>query len=49
MKEQENIIWDKSKLEDYTKQLKDFWYSKNNKNKIKKYFSSKTNKNKINK
>ena len=28
MKEQENITWDKSKLEDYTKQLKDLWYSK---------------------
>ena len=28
MKKQENIIWDKSKLEDYTKQLKDLWYSK---------------------
>jgi len=30
MNEQENIIWDKSKLEDYTKQLKDLWYSKLN-------------------
>ena len=28
MKKQENITWDKSKLEDYTKQLKDLWYSK---------------------
>ena len=28
MKEHENITWDKSKLEDYTKQLKDLWYSK---------------------
>ena len=28
MKEQENITWDKSRLEDYTKQLQDLWYSK---------------------
>ena len=28
MKEHEKITWDKSKLEDYTKQLKDLWYSK---------------------
>ena len=37
MKEQENIIWDKSKLEDYTKQLKDLWYSKSQ-SKNKEYF-----------
>jgi len=28
MRKKENIVWDKSKLEDYTKQLKDLWYSK---------------------
>ena len=37
MKEQENITWDKSKLEDYTKQLKDLWYSKSQ-SKNKEYF-----------
>jgi len=37
MKKQENIIWDKSKLEDYTKQLKDLWYSKSQ-SKNKEYF-----------
>ena len=37
MKEQENIIWDKSKLEDYIKQLKDLWYSKSQ-SKNKEYF-----------
>ena len=37
MKEQENIIWDKSKLEDYIKQLKDLWYSKSQ-SKSKEYF-----------
>ena len=37
MKEQENITWDKSKLEDYTKQLKDPWYSKSQ-SKNKEYF-----------
>ena len=37
MKKQENITWDKSKLEDYTKQLKDLWYSKPQ-SKNKKYF-----------
>ena len=37
MKKQENITWDKSKLEDYTKQLKDLWYSKSQ-SKNKKYF-----------
>jgi len=37
MKEEENIIWDKSKLEDYTKQLKDLWYSKSQ-SKNKEYF-----------
>ena len=37
MKEQENITWDKSKLEDYTKKLKDLWYSKSQ-SKNKEYF-----------
>jgi len=37
MKEKENITWDKSKLEDYTKQLKDLWYSKSQ-SKSKEYF-----------
>ena len=37
MKEQDNITWDKSKLEDYTKQLKDLWYSKSQ-SKNKEYF-----------
>ena len=37
MKKQENITWDKSKLEDYTKQLKDLWYSKSQ-SKNKEYF-----------
>jgi hypothetical protein len=37
MKEQENITWDKSNLEDYTKQLKDLWYSKSQ-SKNKEYF-----------
>ena len=37
MMEQENITWDKSKLEDYTKQLKDLWYSKSQ-SKNKEYF-----------
>ena len=37
MREQENITWDKSKLEDYTKQLKDLWYSKSQ-SKNKEYF-----------
>ena len=37
MKERENITWDKSKLEDYTKQLKDLWYSKSQ-SKNKEYF-----------
>ena len=37
MKKQENIIWDKSKIEDYTKQLKDLWYSKSQ-SKNKEYF-----------
>ena len=37
MKQQENITWDKSKLEDYTKQLKDLWYSKSQ-SKSKEYF-----------
>jgi len=37
MKEQDNISWDKSKLEDYTKQLKDLWYSKSQ-SKNKEYF-----------
>ena len=37
MKEQENIIWDKSKLEDYIKQLKDLQYSKSQ-SKSKEYF-----------
>jgi len=37
MKKQENIIWDKNKLEDYTKQLKDLWYSKSQ-SKNKEYF-----------
>ena len=37
MKKQENITWNKSKLEDYTKQLKDLWYSKSQ-SKNKKYF-----------
>ena len=37
MKEQENITWDKSKLEDYAKQLKDLWYSKSQ-SKNKEYF-----------
>ena len=37
MKKRENIIWDKSKLEDYTKQLKDLWYSKSQ-SKNKEYF-----------
>ena len=37
MRKQENITWDKSKLEDYTKQLKDLWYSKSQ-SKNKEYF-----------
>ena len=37
MKKQENITWDKSKLEDYTKLLKDLWYSKSQ-SKNKEYF-----------
>ena len=37
MKEQESITWHKSKLEDYTKQLKDLWYSKSQ-SKNKEYF-----------
>ena len=37
MRKQENITWDKSKLEDYTKQLKDLWYSKSQ-SKSKEYF-----------
>ena len=37
MKKQENITWDKSNLEDYTKQLKDLWYSKSQ-SKNKEYF-----------
>ena len=37
MNEQENIIWDKGKLEDYTKLLKDLWYSKSQ-SKNKEYF-----------
>ena len=37
MKEQEKITWNKSKLEDYTKQLKDLWYSKSQ-SKNKEYF-----------
>ena len=37
MKEQEDITWDKSKLIDYTKQLKDLWYSKSQ-SKNKEYF-----------
>ena len=37
MNEQENIIWDKSKIEDYTKQLKDLWYSKSH-SRNKEYF-----------
>jgi hypothetical protein len=37
MKKQENITWDTSKLEDYTKQLKDLWYSKSQ-SKNKEYF-----------
>jgi len=37
MKEHEKITWDKSKLEDYTKQLKDLWYSKSQ-SKNKEYF-----------
>ena len=37
MQEQENITWDKSKLEDYTKELKDLWYSKSQ-SKNKEYF-----------
>ena len=37
MREYENITWDKSKLEDYTKQLKDLWYSKSQ-SKNKEYF-----------
>jgi len=37
MKVQENITWDKSKLEDYIKQLKDLWYSKSQ-SKSKEYF-----------
>ena len=28
MRSEEKITWDKSKIEDYTKQLKDLWYSK---------------------
>ena len=28
MKGEEKITWDKSKVEDYTKQLQDLWYSK---------------------
>ena len=37
MKEHEKITWDKSILEDYTKQLKDLWYSKSQ-SKNKEYF-----------
>ena len=37
MRKQENITLDKSKLEDYTKQLKDLWYSKSQ-SKNKEYF-----------
>jgi hypothetical protein len=37
MRKQENITWEKSKLEDYTKQLKDPWYSKSE-SKKKEYF-----------
>ncbi len=37
MKKQENITWDKSKLEEYTKLLKDLWYSKSQ-SKNKEYF-----------
>ena len=37
MRKQESITWDKSKLEDYTKQLKDLWYSKSQ-SKNKEYF-----------
>ncbi len=40
MKKQKNIVWDKSKLEDYTKQLKDLWYSKSQ-SKNKEYFKRK--------
>ncbi len=37
MEERKNISWDKSKLEDYTKLLKDLWYSKSQ-SKNKEYF-----------
>ena len=37
MKKQENITWDKSKPEDYTKQPKDLWYIKSQ-SKNKEYF-----------
>ena len=37
MRKQENITWDKSKLEDYIKQSKDLWYSKSQ-SKNKEYF-----------
>ena len=37
MRSEEKITWDKSKIEDYTKQLKDLWYS-NSQTKNKEYF-----------
>ena len=37
MRSEEKITWDKSKIEDYTKQLKDLWYSKSQ-SKNKEYF-----------
>ncbi len=39
MRSEKKITWDKSKIEDYTKQLKDLWYSKAQ-SKNKEYFKS---------